>query len=93
MIRFGRRLKFLFNFKKSIPFLKEFFLSSDVKLGTKMFSVLLIIGYIIFPFDIIPDYLLVFGIVDDVAIASLILQQIIKVAPNHIREKYDLTKT
>ncbi|MRH43668.1 DUF1232 domain-containing protein [Aquibacillus halophilus] len=92
MIRFTRRLKFLFNFKKSIPFLKEFFFSSQVKSAPKIFSIVLILGYIIFPFDIIPDYLLAFGILDDVAIAGLILQQIVKVAPEQLKEKYGLNK-
>ncbi|WP_058305799.1 YkvA family protein [Gracilibacillus massiliensis] len=89
-MRFFSRLKFLFRFRKSLPFFKEFFLSKQVRITAKMASLLLIFGYIIFPFDLIPDYLLLFGILDDVMIASLILQQMVKMAPHSLREKYDI---
>lgn len=90
-MRFWRRLKFLFKFRKSIPFFKEFFLSKQVTNASKIVSVILIAGYIIFPFDLIPDYLLFLGIADDVMLATLILQQMIKMAPESLREKYDVT--
>ncbi len=89
-MRFFRRLKFLFNFRKSLPFFKEFFLSKRVRVTAKMASVILIFGYIIFPFDLIPDYLLFFGLFDDVMIAGLILQQMVKMAPASLREKYKI---
>ncbi|UOQ84261.1 YkvA family protein [Gracilibacillus salinarum] len=91
-MRFFSRLKFLFKFRKSLPFLKEFFLSKEVSMFSKTVSVLLMIGYIVFPFDLIPDYLLVFGALDDVMIVSLILQQMINMAPESLRTKYDLKK-
>ncbi|SDM87903.1 YkvA family protein [Sediminibacillus halophilus] len=92
MLRFVRRLKFLVNFRKSLPFLKDFFLSKQVSLATKTISIVLIIGYILFPFDIIPDFLLVFGIFDDVAVAGFILQQMVKMAPETLKEKHGLNK-
>ncbi|UOQ49145.1 DUF1232 domain-containing protein [Gracilibacillus caseinilyticus] len=91
-MRFFSRLKFLVKFRKSLPFLKEFFLSKEVSLLVKLASVLLMVGYIVFPFDLIPDYLLVFGVLDDVMIVGLILQQMIKMAPESLRAKYDLKK-
>ncbi|SDK30401.1 YkvA family protein [Sediminibacillus albus] len=93
MIRFVRRLKFLVNFKKSLPFLRDFFLSKEVKVKTKIFSLLLMVGYILFPFDIIPDFLIVFGVIDDVAVAGLILQQMVKMAPESLKVKHGLAKT
>ncbi|WP_456274490.1 YkvA family protein [Bacillus sp. AK031] len=90
MAKFLKRLRFLFNIRRSIPFLVAFFKSSSVK-GTKKFlSVALIIGYILLPFDIIPDWLVIFGIVDDIAVFTLILQQIIKMAPDELKDKYDV---
>ncbi|MGP4039919.1 YkvA family protein [Gracilibacillus sp. D59] len=89
-MRFFRRFKFLFKFRKSFPFFKEFFLSNQVKITAKLASIILIIGYILFPFDLIPDYLLVLGIFDDVMIATLILQQMVKMAPETLRKKYDI---
>lgn len=90
-MRFWRQLKFLFKFRKSIPFFKEFFLSKQVTVLSKIISVILIAGYIIFPFDIIPDYLLFLGIADDVMIATLVLQHMVKMAPASLREKYNFT--
>lgn len=92
MMRMLRRLKFLFKFKKSVPFLKEFFKTNEVKRSKKLVAVLLILGYFIFPFDLIPDVFLVLGIVDDFAIAGLILQQLVKMAPESMKEKYQLPK-
>ncbi|MGN8647730.1 YkvA family protein [Gracilibacillus sp. HCP3S3_G5_1] len=89
-MRFFRRLRFLFKFRKSVPFFKEYFLSKQVKFSTKLIAIILIVGYIVFPFDLIPDYLLVIGIFDDVMIASLVLQQMIKMAPESLRAKYNL---
>ncbi|WP_156290242.1 DUF1232 domain-containing protein [Oceanobacillus salinisoli] len=88
MKRFFHRLKFLFTFHKSIPFLVEFFVSKEVKWTTKLLFLVLIIGYIIIPFDIIPDFLVVFGIVDDITLALILLQQMVKVAPDSLKEKY-----
>ncbi|SER37682.1 Protein of unknown function [Gracilibacillus ureilyticus] len=89
-MRFWRRLKFIFKFHKSIPFFKEFFFSKDVTISKKLASVLLIAAYAIFPFDAIPDFLLFFGILDDIMLATIILQQIVKMAPPSIKDKYDI---
>jgi len=89
MMRFLRRIRFLFKIHKSVPFLKDFFVTSEIKTATKILFLAIIIGYFIFPFDLIPDFLVVFGLVDDVAIAILILQQMIKIAPSSLKEKYD----
>ncbi|KAB8137976.1 DUF1232 domain-containing protein [Gracilibacillus oryzae] len=89
-MRFWRRFKFIFKFRKSIPFFKEFFLSKDVALTKKLASILLIVAYAAFPFDVIPDFLLFFGIFDDIMLATIILQQIVKMAPASIRQKYEI---
>ncbi|MEQ6391225.1 DUF1232 domain-containing protein [Bacillaceae bacterium S4-13-58] len=90
MIRFARRLKFLFNIKKSIPFLIEFFLSKEVTSSKKWISLGFIVIYAIFPFDLIPDFIVGLGIVDDLTILTLVLQQIIKMAPDSLKEKHGL---
>ncbi|GGM34196.1 membrane protein [Paraliobacillus quinghaiensis] len=92
-MRFWRRFKFLFQFRKSIPFLKEYFLSKKVKGTTKVMAIGLIVLYAVFPFDLIPDFLMLIGVVDDVMIASLVLQQIVRLAPEELKEKYNLTKS
>ncbi|WP_334313857.1 YkvA family protein [Aquibacillus salsiterrae] len=55
-----------------------------------MISSLLIIGYLVFPFDVIPDFLVAIGIVDDLAFLSFILQHIVKIAPHSLKEKHGL---
>jgi uncharacterized membrane protein YkvA (DUF1232 family) len=44
----------------------------------------------VFPFDIIPDWLGLFGVIDDVAVLLFILQQIVKMAPSHLKNKYGI---
>lgn len=83
-----RRLKFLLNIRKSIPLLYEFFTYKGVTLKKKAVAVLFLIGYAIFPYDAIPDFLVIFGFLDDVVILTFVLQQIIKMAPEELRNKY-----
>lgn len=92
MYRFFNRIRFLFQFHKSIPFIKDFFTTNEVKHSTKILFAVLIIGYIALPFDLIPDFILLFGIVDDATIAIFLLQKMVKVAPESLKEKHNLFK-
>lgn len=89
MTRLWSRLRFLFNFRKSVPFLKAFFTAKDVAAAKKVTAVALIVLYFVFPFDLIPDFLIGIGIVDDLAVATFILQLIIKMAPAHLKDKFN----
>ncbi|MFG6120542.1 YkvA family protein [Thalassobacillus sp. B23F22_16] len=90
MIRIWRRIKFIFQVRRSIPFLKDFFTSKEVKGSHKGLSVILFLAYLIFPFDVIPDWLAVIGLVDDLAVLAFILQKIVKMAPDSLKEKHGL---
>ncbi|WP_053366655.1 YkvA family protein [Bacillus sp. FJAT-27245] len=90
MRRFWKRMKMVFTIKKFGPFLLDFFKSDKVPLKRKLLSVGLIAGYLLFPFDIIPDFFSFFGLIDDFGILILILQQMIKLAPDSLREKHRL---
>ncbi|MFE8699553.1 YkvA family protein [Cytobacillus sp. FJAT-54145] len=87
-----KRIKFVAKFWKFLPFLKDYFLSNEVRIQQKVLPVLLLIGYIALPFDLIPDFLSIFGVTDDILIGTFILQRIIKNAPESIKGKYELTK-
>lgn len=87
---FIKRVWFIFKIRRFIPFLVEFFLSKEVSNTKKIVSILLVAGYMLLPFDAIPDFLGFLGIVDDVSIFMLILQQIIKMAPANLKNKYDI---
>ncbi|HYK73838.1 MAG TPA: DUF1232 domain-containing protein [Pseudoneobacillus sp.] len=90
MKKFLKRIRFIFNIKKFIPFILDFFRSKQIPLRKKLFSLLLIITYFLLPFDLIPDFLSFFGILDDLSIFLFILQQMIKMAPHSLKEKHGL---
>ncbi|MGM8212480.1 YkvA family protein [Virgibacillus sp. W0430] len=90
MNRLFHRFAFLAKFHKSLPFLKDFFFANEVSIGKKAFFAVTIVGYIVFPFDLIPDFILGFGIIDDLAIAAFLLQQLVKLAPHSLKEKHQL---
>ncbi len=75
-------------FWKFIPFIKDFFSSKEVGLHKKVLSILLIATYAFFPFDLIPDYLALIGIVDDVVIATFFLERMVKMAPQSLKERH-----
>lgn len=90
MKKFFKRIRLIFKVKKFFPFLIEFFTSKTVAVKNKVISLGLIIGYFLLPFDIIPDFLTLIGVVDDVGILLLVFQQIIKMAPDELKDKHDL---
>ncbi|MBA2176748.1 DUF1232 domain-containing protein [Halobacillus locisalis] len=90
MIKLWKRIKFVFNVRKSIPFLNQFFRSKEVSREKKWTSVLLLVLYLIFPWDLIPDVLVFFGIIDDLAVFTFVLQLMVKMAPESLKEQYEL---
>jgi uncharacterized membrane protein YkvA (DUF1232 family) len=83
-----RRLRFIFNVKKFLPFLIDFFRSKEVAPSKKILSVVFLIAYIVFPFDLIPDVLTFFGFLDDLAIFMFIMERIIKISPVDLKNKH-----
>ncbi|WP_409304216.1 YkvA family protein [Peribacillus sp. SCS-155] len=49
---------------------------------------MLILTYIFFPFDLIPDFLSLIGVMDDVMVAGFVLNWMVKIAPRQLKEKY-----
>ncbi|WP_308315077.1 YkvA family protein [Bacillus sp. M6-12] len=50
----------------------------------------MILTYAFFPFDLIPDFLSFIGIVDDVVIAGFILERMVALAPESLKQKHRL---
>lgn len=92
MLRMWRRIRFLFQFRKSIPFLRDFFLSEEVSKNKKVLSIAMVVGYTLIPFDVIPDFLVLFGLVDDLAVVSFIFQQMVKMAPESLKRKHNMSE-
>lgn len=76
--------------RRWVPFLFEYFRSHEVGIRKKMFYMSLIAGYFLLPFDFVPDWLGIFGIIDDAAILMWILQKMIKTAPDVLKHKYGI---
>lgn len=85
-----KRLRFIITIRRFVPFLIEFFRSQEVSMLKKTLAILLLSIYAVFPFDIIPDWLGLFGIIDDAAVLLFILQRIVKMAPSHLKNKYGI---
>jgi len=90
MKKLWKRARLFLKVRSFIPFFIEFFRSHEVALRKKIVYMLIFVGYFLFPFDVIPDWLSIFGIIDDVAIFMLILQKMIKTAPDHLKHKYEV---
>lgn len=90
MKKIFKRIRFIFKIKKFIPFIYDFYRSKQISITKKLISLLLVSIYFFLPLDLIPDFLSVFGLMDDLSIFLLILQQMIKMAPNELKEKHGL---
>ncbi len=90
LFKYFKRLKFILKFWRFIPFLKDFFLTKEVPSHHKVLGALIILTYAFFPFDLIPDFLAFFGIIDDVVLATFVLERFVKIAPQTLKDKYKL---
>ncbi|MBM7580201.1 YkvA family protein [Jeotgalibacillus terrae] len=89
-MKFIKRIQFVFHFRKSLPFIKDFFTSSAVHPLKKVMTAGLIVAYAVMPADILPDYLFLIGITDDIAFTAFMLQLAVKMAPPELAEKHQL---
>lgn len=85
-----KRVKFVFKFWKFIPFLKDYFLSRNVSAAKKVLPIAAAAAYFLLPVDIIPDFLGIIGFTDDIVLTTFLLQQMIKMAPAELKDKYKM---
>jgi len=69
--------------RRKITFFRLMLHDKRVRLYVKLIPVVLVI-YLAFPFDIIPDFIPVLGYLDDVALVLLALVLIIKLTPRAV---------
>ena len=87
---FLRRIRFILQIHKSIPFMLDVFRSGEIPKGKKITAIALFLAYVIFPFDIIPDFILFFGLFDELVLLSMILQYFVKIAPANLKAKHNI---
>ncbi|WP_225228762.1 DUF1232 domain-containing protein [Bacillus sp. PS06] len=57
---------------------------------SKALGALIILTYAFFLFDLIPDFFTYLGINDEVVIATFVIERMVKIAPQSLKEKYKL---
>ncbi|TFE03331.1 DUF1232 domain-containing protein [Jeotgalibacillus sp. R-1-5s-1] len=92
MPKFLSRVRFLFTLKKSFPFLKDYFTSRHVHPMKKIIPAGLAVAYLLLPIDLLPDYLGIIGLTDDLAIVTFLLQLTVKMAPEELAVRHRLLK-
>jgi uncharacterized membrane protein YkvA (DUF1232 family) len=70
---FNSLKSFIFNKFKPINFYKK--LLNDPK--TRVFTIIFTLLYLINPFDIIPDFIPIFGWIDDLALLTILIETLL----------------
>lgn len=86
-----RRLKFLLNLPKSLPLGWRLIKDQRLPVQNKIFFLGISILYLIFPFDIVPDFP-VLGQIDDFTIFMFLFNWFLNSVPKHILEEYGWQK-
>ncbi|MGA2669253.1 MAG: DUF1232 domain-containing protein [Ignavibacteria bacterium] len=89
MISFKRSIFISKKIKKQISLYKLLMKDHRTPLMPKILLALAI-GYILLPFDIIPDFIPVLGQLDDIIIVSLLIYIALKLIPKELIEEYKL---
>ena len=74
IVRFGLLARIFQNFKLLLPLIRDYWKGTYRDVSIKSIVILLVgLAYIISPIDIIPDYIIGLGQIDDVAILGISL--------------------
>ncbi len=57
--------------------------------GVKLAAILLLL-YMISPFDLVPEVIPVFGLLDDITLAALVIPALLRRLPEHARMQADM---
>ena len=85
--RFWNRIRFLLNLPKSLPLAWKLIQDSRLPLKNKLYFIVLALGYLIFPFDLILDVPLI-GQLDDFAIFMFLFNWFLNKVPTDILQEY-----
>lgn len=80
-------LLFLWTIRKNIRFLWMVLIKKETPLLPRT-MVILLVWYVLYPIDILPDFLAIFGIADDVWVAVIIINIIKKILPEKLKNTY-----
>ncbi|WP_413374747.1 YkvA family protein [Alkalihalobacillus sp. 1P02AB] len=84
---FFRRAAFLLTFWRSIPKLFRFYRIKEIKLSTKLLYTGALFGYLLLPYDLIPDFIIGLGFVDDVLVVGFLLDRMIRITKAHDKKR------
>lgn len=87
MKKLFKRIFFIFTVHQSIPFIFRFFTSREIAWKKRLLFACLIVGYAALPVDLINDFFLGIGLVDDVVIIAFLLDAMKKQAPAEWEKK------
>jgi uncharacterized membrane protein YkvA (DUF1232 family) len=89
MISFKKVKFFSRKIKKQISLYKMLMKDSRTPLVSKIL-LSLAIGYLLLPFDLIPDFIPIFGQIDDIIIVPLLIYIALKLIPKELIEEHKL---
>lgn len=80
-------LLFIVAIRKNLRFVWRVLVNKQTPLLPRVMAILLI-GYIVSPIDLLPDWLAFFGIWDDIWMAIIVINLIKKILPEDIKNIY-----
>ncbi|HWJ03096.1 MAG TPA: DUF1232 domain-containing protein [Verrucomicrobiae bacterium] len=87
-LRSWQRIKYLLNFRSSIPLVWHLLWDKRVPAANKGLFVLMTLLYFAFPTDLLPDFIPVLGQVDDLGVLLYLANKFIQYAPANVVYEY-----
>jgi uncharacterized membrane protein YkvA (DUF1232 family) len=78
----------LFNIIDSLILPFKLLIDFEVPFLAKLIPILIFVSYLVFPFDVVSDFLPIVGAIDDLAVLSACSYLLIKLTPEKVLKKY-----
>jgi uncharacterized membrane protein YkvA (DUF1232 family) len=84
-----RRLFMLLNLPRSVPLVWNLAWDNRIHWSGKLLFLGGALAYFLMPYDIIPDWIPLFGQLDDLAVMFLLMERFVAGIPDHILNQYN----